>query len=156
MADENHAPIEVFYSYSHRDERFRQKLENHLAILKRGGFISDWHDRRITAGKEWAGQIDSHLHSAKIILLLISDDFLASDYCHDIEMKRALERHEAGEARVIPIILRPVDWKGAGFAHLQALPKDGKAVTDWASRDTAFKNVAEGIRRVVEELRPRP
>ncbi len=145
-------PIEVFYSYSHKDEELRERLETHLKLLKRLGVIQDWHDRRISAGTEWAGQIDHYLESSQIILLLISADFLASDYCYDKEMKRALERHEAREARVIPIILRPVDLKGAPFSHLQALPKDAKPVTSWSNQDAAFTNIAQGIRKVAEEL----
>jgi len=150
------AAIEVFFSYAHKDEELRDELEKHLAILKRQGVIAGWHDRKIGPGREWQGQIDAHLNSAGIILLLVSSDFLASDYCYDNEMKRAMERHEAGEARVIPVILRPVDWKGAPFAKLQALPKDAKAVTTWPNRDEAFANVAQGIRAAVEELIGRP
>jgi hypothetical protein len=94
------------------------------------GVIHDWHDRKITAGSEWKGQIDQHLNTAGVILLLVSADFVNSDYCYDIEMKRALERHDKGEARVIPVILRPVgSWQDALFGKLQALPKDGKPVT---------------------------
>src|SRR5438128_1377433 len=100
-------PIEVFFSYSHKDEELRDEMANHLSILKRQGVITDWHDRRITAGDEWAGQIDEHLNSAHLILLLISADFIASDYCYDLELTRAMERHEAREACVIPVILRP-------------------------------------------------
>ena len=114
---------EIFLCYSHKDEKLLKKLETHLSLLQRDKVISIWHDRRIGAGTEWAGAIDEHLNSARIILLLVSADFLASDYCHDVEMERAIERHEAGEARVIPVILRPVDWKGAKFGKLQALPQ---------------------------------
>ncbi len=96
--------VEVFISYSHKDESFRKKLESHLAQLKRNGLISIWHDRKISAGKEWKGQIDDALERAKIVLLLISADFLASDYCYDVEMKRALDRHAKGETQVVPII----------------------------------------------------
>jgi len=103
-------------------------------------------------GSEWAGQIDEHLNSARIILLLVSADFLASDYCYDIEMKRAMERHEAGEARVIPIILRTCDWTSAPFAKLQALPTDAKPVDSWPSADAAFTDIARAIRRVVQAL----
>src|SRR6266849_10426858 len=102
--------LEVFFSYAHKDQRLRDQLETHLSLLKREGLISSWHDRKIGAGQEWAGQIDNHLNTAHIILLLVSPDFMASDYCYDIEMTQALARHEAGEARIIPIILRPVDW----------------------------------------------
>ncbi|HUU46892.1 MAG TPA: FxSxx-COOH system tetratricopeptide repeat protein [Acidobacteriota bacterium] len=146
------ALIEVFYSYSHKDEELRDKLETHLSILKRAKVITDWHDRRIGAGKEWKGQIDGHLNTAQVILLLISADFLASHYCYDIEMMRALERHEAKEACVIPVILRAVDWSGAPFGELQALPKDAKPVTSWDNEDEAFTDVARGIRAAVEEL----
>ncbi|MBC7931670.1 MAG: tetratricopeptide repeat protein, partial [Rubrivivax sp.] len=110
-------------------------------------------DRRIVAGQEWDRQIDKHLESADIILLLVSPDFLASHYCYDIEVKRAMERHDAGEARVIPIILRHCDdWQSAPFGKLQAVPKDARPVTDWPDHDKAFADVAAGIRRAVEEL----
>src|SRR5512147_326229 len=103
-------PISLFYSYSHKDEALRDELETHLSLLRRQGFLSGWHDRRIAAGTEWAGQIDHHLEAADVILLLVSSDFLASDYCWDVETRRAMDRHEAGTARVIPVILRPCDW----------------------------------------------
>ena len=145
--------ISIFYSYSHKDEELKDKLEEHLTLLKRQGVISGWHDRQIVAGTEWADQIGEHLESARMILLLVSSSFLASDYCYGKEMKRALERHNKGEARVIPTILRPCDWHGAPFGKLQALPKGAKAVTLWANRDKAFTNVAEGIRKAVEAMR---
>jgi len=146
--------LNVFVSYSHKDEEYREELDNHLSILKRQGTIATWNDRKITAGTEWENQIDENLESAEIVLLLISADFLASDYCYDIELKRAIERHDAGEARVIPVIVRSVDWKGAPFGKLQALPKDGKPVSTWDDRDVAFTQVAEGIRKAVDELNP--
>jgi AAA-like domain/TIR domain len=139
-------PIEVFFSYSHRDEKLRDKLALHLSMLQRQGVIKSWHDRKISAGMEWAQAIDEKLNSAGIILLLISDHFLASDYCYDIEMQQAIARHEAGAARVIPIILKPVDWSGAPFSKFQAFPKDARPVTKWSNRDEAFVNIAEGIR----------
>jgi len=144
--------IKVFFSYAHEDEELRQKLVKHLTCLQRQGIISAWHDREISAGKEWANEIDVHLNTAQIILLLISADFLASTYCYDIELKRAMERHAAKEARVIPVILRPVDWKDAPFGELHALPENAKPVTNWPNTDEALTNVAKGIRKVVEEL----
>ena len=143
--------IEVFFSYAHKDEEFKDELVKHLSILKRQGAIAAWHDREISAGTEWAGEIDAHLNSARIILLLISSDFLASDYCYDIELTRAMERHANREARVIPVILRDVEWQGAPFGKLQALPKNAKPVTRWANLDAAFTNIAQGIRKAVEE-----
>src|SRR5438067_1957732 len=101
-------PVEVFYSYSHKDEKLRNKLEEHLSILKRLGVIANWHDRKILAGKEWGSDIDKHLETAQVILLLISPSFMSSGYCYEIEVTRAMERHKAGEALVIPIFIRPV------------------------------------------------
>lgn len=144
--------IEVFFSYSHKDEELRDELSKHLAMLKRQRVITAWHDRRIGAGKEWENEINEHLDSADIILLLISSDFLASDYCYDVEVKTAMGRHDDGEARVIPVILRSVDWKGAPFGKLQPLPTDARPVTEWPNRDKAFENIAQGIRVEAEEL----
>lgn len=145
--------IEIFFSYSHEDESLKDQLLKHLSNLKRQGVITVWHDRKIGAGREWAHQIDEHLNKASIILLLVSPDFMSSDYCNDIEVKRALERHEAREACVIPIILRPVDWKGAIFEKLQALPSDSRPVSTWTNSDEAFVNIVEGIRSATIQLR---
>lgn len=144
-------PVDAFYSYSPKDERLRNELENHLALLQRQGVIKGWYDRRIQAGDERQSEIDEHLNSARIILLLVSVDFIASDYCYGLEMERALERHERGEAIVIPIILRPVDWESSPFGKLQALPKDNRPVTKWSDRDEAFANIAQDIRKVIEK-----
>jgi TIR domain-containing protein len=146
--------IEVFISYSHNDQRYRNRLEIQLALLRREGLISIWHDRDINAGTEWKKQIDEHLNNADIILLLVSPDFLASDYCYNHEMERAMEKHSAGEALVIPVILRPCDWHKAPFGKLQALPTDGKPITGrgWRNLDEAFLNVTQGIRNTVKEL----
>lgn len=144
--------LEVFISYSHKDEKMREQLDQHLAILKRQGLIRNWHDRRITAGEEWAEKIDGHMNSADVILLLISAHFLASDYCYDIEMNHAMQRHTSADARVVPVILRPCDWHKAPFGKLQALPRDAKPVSTWSNRDEAFLCVAEGIRRVANEM----
>lgn len=121
--------VKVFFSYAHEYEQLRDKLATHLSTLRRQGIIQEWHNRQIGAGKEWAGEIDRNLEAAHVILLLISADFIRSDYCMDRELSRAMERHESGEARVIPIILRPVDWEGLPFSKLQALPTDGNPVT---------------------------
>lgn len=145
--------VSVFYSYSHKDEELRIQLQNHLSILRRKNIISEWNDRCITAGGEWEGQIDSNLRSAQVILLLISADFLASDYCYDVETKLAIDRHDAGEARVIPIILRACDWNDAPFGKLQALPKDARAVTSWVNIDEAFNDIASSISSVIHKMR---
>src|SRR3954462_12282515 len=106
----NDDPLVVFASYSHKDEALHDELAKHLKPLELEGVILPWHDRKITAGREVGSAIDNVLEKAEIILLLISPDFVASDYCWSREMKRAMERHESGEAHVVPVILRPVDW----------------------------------------------
>lgn len=146
------SPVTVFYSYAHEDERLRKQLEKHLSLLRRQGMIAEWHDRKIVPGTDWTHAIDEQLSTASVILLLISPDFLASDYCYGVEMGCALERHAAGEARVIPILVRPVDWESAPFAHLDCLPSDAKPVTRWKDLDEAFVDVAKGIRSALEDL----
>ncbi|MFL6211649.1 MAG: toll/interleukin-1 receptor domain-containing protein [Pyrinomonadaceae bacterium] len=148
----SYVPIEVFISYSHKDGRLYDRLVTNLASLKREGVITDWHDRMIPPGNEWAKDIDEHLNKAKIILLLVSADFIASDYCYDVEVKRAMERHEAGEASVIPVILRPCHWQVALFAKLQALPVGARPVTKWPNQAEAFLSIVKGIRKAVNEI----
>jgi TIR domain len=147
--------IEVFYSYTPKDEKLRKKLETQLSLLRQQGYITNWHNHKIDPGQDMASEINKHLNSADIILLLVSPDFLASDYCYGVEMKCALERHEARDVIVIPIILRPADWENAPFGKLKALPQDGRPVTSrsWGSQDEALLEVAKGIRQVVEQIR---
>jgi hypothetical protein len=128
-------------------------LEKHLSLLRRQGLIAQWHERQVAAGTDWQQELDYHLMSASIILLLISPDFLASDYCYSRELERAMQRHAARQARVIPVLVRPVDIQGAPFARLQPLPSNGKPVTMWPNRDDAFAAIASGLRTVVEQLR---
>jgi hypothetical protein len=109
-------------------------------------------DRAIEAGQEWDEAIKARLESADIILLLVTPRFIASDYCFDQEMQRAMERHGNRTARVIPIIMKPCDWRDTPFSKLYVLPKDGIPVTTWDDRDSALLNVVQGIRRVVESL----
>ena len=146
--------VEIFFCYAREDEVLRQGLEKQLRALKRQGVVDVWHDRMIEAGTEWERSIDQHLNTAQVILLLVSPDFMDSDYCYGIEMKRAMERHERGEARVIPIILRHVYWQKAPFGKLQALPTDGEPVVSrkWFNQDEAFFSVAEGVRLAVESI----
>jgi tetratricopeptide (TPR) repeat protein len=138
--------VKVFISYSHKDEALRDSLATHLSNLQWQGIISSWYDRQLGAGMEWDEKIKTELESADIILLLISPDFIASKYCRDVEIPMALQRHEARQAYVVPIILRPFDWFDAPFSKLQAFPKDAKPVTTWANQDEAFVSVTQGIR----------
>src|SRR5262245_11157906 len=144
--------LEVFFSYSHLDEALCDELNAHLSTLRRQSVIRNWTDRKITDGDDWRDEIEKHLDSADLILLLVSSDFLDSDFCYLIETSRALLRHESGDARVIPVIVRPVEWQGLPISKLQPLPKDSKPVTSWQNRDEAWLNVAKGIRKAIEEM----
>jgi len=142
----------VFISYSHKDEALRDELEVQLAMLKRQGLIEVWHDRRMVAGDRLDWTISKELDEADIVLLLISPDFLASDYCYKIEKGRALERHRKGTARLVSVILRPCDWTHTDLAQFLVTPTDGKAITTWPNRDEAFLDVAKSIRRAIEQI----
>ncbi len=143
--------IDIFCSYSHVDEPLWRELEKHLEGLRRQGLIRVWSDRKIGAGSEWAGAIDSNLDSAQVVLLLISADFLASDYCMNIEVTRAISRHARGEAVIVPVVLRPVDWEGHPLKRFQALPSHGRPITEALNRDEAFREVVVGLRRIISE-----
>lgn len=152
MAVEPTKAIKIFYSYSHEDKRLRDELEKHLGALKRSGQIVTWYDRDIQAGTQWQDEIDTRLNTANLILLLISHHFIDSDYCYGREMQRALARHRAGEAYVIPIILSPVDRQDTPISELQVLPAEGKPITLWRDRNVAFLKVVQGIREIVKTL----
>ena len=137
----------------HEDEWLRNEMQAHLTLLQRIGLITQWNDREIGAGVEWEDELSENLERADVILFLVSADFLASDYCYNVEMDRALQRHDSGEARAIPIILRSCIWKSAPFARLQVLPRSAKPVIEWDQRDSAWKDVAKGIKQAVEKLR---
>lgn len=144
--------VKIFYCYSHKDEQFREALETHLAILKRQNIAIDWHDRKIIPGQEWDSEIETHLNESDVIILLISADFIASNYCYCKEMDLALNKHKEGSAFVLPIIVRPVDWMTAPFAKLQALPRNGKPITTWANQDEAWLDIAKGVRKTIDHV----
>jgi hypothetical protein len=145
-------PVEVFISYSLGDENLLKELLLHLAVLKREGAISIWYDRLVTPGNEWVEEIDERFNQAQIIILLISPSYLASDYCYDIEMPKALERHISNTARLIPVILRSSDWMQTPFSKLQVLPENGKPLTSWDNRDEGFTDIVKGIKKVVSSI----
>lgn len=147
--------VKIFFCYAHEDEALLNKLKTQLRPLQRDGLIDVWYDRDISAGAEWEQEIRKHLNDAQIILLLISPDFMNSEYCYGIEMKRALERHERGEARVIPVILEYVYWQIAPLIKLQALPTDAEPILskNWYSQNEALYNIVQGVKKVVGEIR---
>ena len=142
----------LFISYSHADEAIKDELIKHISPLKRLNLISEWHDRKISAGDQWREEISNKIEESEIIVLIVSIDFINSQYCYDIEMERALERQSLSECVVIPVIARSCMWQSAPFAELQALPTNGKAITSWGDRDEALTIVADGIKRVAERL----
>lgn len=144
----------VFFSYSHADEDLRNKLEEHLALLKRQGLVEAWHDRRLKAGDEVDPGISDALERADVVLLLVSSAFLASNYCYEREMDRALARHADGSARVIPVILRHCDWMSSPFGKLLAAPRDGKPVTAWPDIDEAMSDVVRKVRDALPKSDP--
>ena len=147
----NQDPILLFYSYSHEDKRMLKKLDDHLSLLKNQGYISEWYDRQILPGGEVDNEIDENLKKARMILLLVSRSFMASEYCTGVEMKFALQQHQLKRAIVIPVILRDCDWHKAPFSKLKALPTDGKPVAGgWKNQDQGFSDVAKGIRQTLE------
>ncbi len=141
--------VECVISYSHEDEDLRKELEKHLSVLRRIGLLRMWNDRMIAPGADWQQEIDARLESAKLILLLVSPDFLNSEYCYGIEMKRALERSAAGDATVVPIILRKCLWHVTPIKKLQALPRDGRPVVAFGNLDEAYCQVAEELMQVL-------
>lgn len=147
----------IFVSYSHKDEQFREELEVHLAMLKREGSIDVWHDRRIVAGSEINSTIDVELEQSDIVLLLISPDFLASSYCFDVEVQRAMQLRSQGNCEVIPTILRPCDWQSANapFSKLLAVPRDGIPVSKWPDKDEAYLDIVKQLRKALESLSPK-
>ncbi len=147
-------PMRVFFSYSHADDEHRLRLAKALKLLERQGLIDTWSDRKLLPGDRWEEGIEQELERADLILFLVSPDFIASDFIWGREMKRALEREERKEARVVPVIIRPCDWHAAPFGKLQAVPKDGRAVTHsaWGSEDEAWEDVAKGLRTLVKNM----
>jgi hypothetical protein len=146
----------IFISYSHKDEHHRDDFGEHLSMLQRNKIIDCWHDRKIIAGDEWKDCIDENLEKADIIIFLISPSFLASDYCYDVEVKRAIERQNAGTAKIISIIVRPCDWEECAFSKYQAVPKDALPITKWDDKDTAWLDTVKRIKAHIDEFKPVP
>jgi tetratricopeptide (TPR) repeat protein len=145
-----HQTIDIFISYSHQDDDWREKLDVHLANLGRQGKIRSWHDHAIEAGVERDAEISSQLEKAKIILLLISPNYMASDHLYNQQLKRSIQRHHEGKARVIPVILRPTDLTGSDLNRLMSLPRNGHPISSWRDQDEALLSIVTEIRRISE------
>jgi CheY-like chemotaxis protein len=154
------APVTLFYSYAHEDESLRDELQGHLKILERRGLLAPWHDRKIVAGQDWSHEIDANLRSAELVLLLISKDFIGSDYIMGTELHAAMQRHATQQTVVVPIVVRavdldPEDASDMPFLKLQGLPTGLRPVTSWPNRDEAWTDVAKGLRATVKGIRDR-
>lgn len=154
------APVTLFYSYAHEDEGLRDELQGHLKILERRGLLAPWHDRRIVPGQDWSQQIDTNLRVAELVLLLVSKDFIESDYIMGTELGAAMKRHAAQQTVVVPIVVRavdldPEDAQDLPFLKLQGLPTSLRPVTSWPNRDEAWTDVAKGLRATVKGIRER-
>ena len=132
-------PTKVFISYSHKDEEFKNSLTEHLSGLVRSGAISEWNDRKIVPGTDWSHEINENLKNSDLILFLISSSFLSSDYCVNIEAETALSMHNSGEAQLIPIVIRAVEWSDSPLSRLQGLPKDAQPIASWPDKDEAWE-----------------
>jgi predicted ATPase len=155
MPPDKAQPTRIFYCYAHEDEKFRRELQKNLALLRNQGLIEDWSDRDIPPGAEWDDEIDDRLRSADVILLLVSSAFISSKYIWGKELQLAVSRHQAGQARVIPVVLRPVVWDGAPFAKLQMLPPDAKPIIKWRPREDGWVAVTKSLDRLVRGLATR-
>jgi hypothetical protein len=144
--------VKVFISYARVDQELHEQLRKHLSPLERLEKITIWHDQEILPGEDWRNQINTHLNEADLILLLVSANFIASNYCWNQEVQKAFQRHKDGMAKIIPIILKPIDWHQTPLGEIQALPKNGLPVTEWHNVDAACEDVARGIRKVVDIL----
>ena len=144
--------IKVFVSYSHKDEKYKDKFNTFIVMLRRNNVIVAWDDRKLIAGDPLDTVIDKKLEEADLIILLLSQDFLASDYCYTNEMKKALVRYEQGKNIIIPVILRNCDWLSSPLKKIMALPKDGKCISSWRDEDEAFMDVVDGIKKVISKI----
>lgn len=147
--------VKVFISYSHKDESYKDDLIEHMSGLIRSGLITEWNDRKIVPSMDWSKEISTNLEGSELILFLISSSFLASDYCVNIEVKKALEMHQSGRAQLIPIVIRAVDWGDSELSYIQGLPKDAIPVSSWSDQDEAWLNVVNGLRACIERFVPK-
>lgn len=152
MSD-THSPIEVYCLCAPEDYGLLRDLVTFLNPLQHKAFISLWHEGMITAGDNRLDVSLAHLNQAAIILFLVSSNFLDATPDTDMLIRRALERHNAGDVLVVPILLRPSIWTYSHFAQLSPLPDNKKPITEWSNREKAFSNIANGLLKIVHHLR---
>ena len=144
--------VRIFISYAQKDEAFKNELENHLAPLKIQRIIESWNDKEILPGGKREEEIRNQIEKSQLILFLISSDFIASKYSNNDSINRALDKHRNEEAIVIPVILRPTDYSFLEISEIEALPKDGRSISEWPNQDAAWIDVVKEIKRVIDFL----
>src|SRR5947209_6351627 len=142
--------IGIFISYADEDEERLKELENRLTPLARNGTVDIWHRRKVIPGQEVSREVDTHLKAARIILLLISPDYLAPNYLYN-EMIQAMKRYETEKVRVIPVLLRTVSWEDTPFKDIEPLPTNRRPVNQWQDKNDAFYDIDQGIRKAIRE-----
>jgi len=147
--------VRIFVSYSHVDTATRDKLETHLAALKRDS-VSTWYDGDLQAGDTLDTNIARALRRSHLFVALLSPEYIASHYCWKLEYLRAMNRRARGTLRVVAVVVRPCDWKATTAAGFKLLPTDGKPVSRWRSQDQALLDVTQGLRKVVQTIRKDP
>jgi hypothetical protein len=140
--------MNAFVSYSHQDAAMLDLLHKHLSQLQRDKIITTWTDRDIDTGAPLNPTIAAALTKSKLFLALLSPDYLASHYCYDVEFNKAQERQDKGDLIIVPIIIEPCDWLNSPFSQLKAVPRDGKPISTWDNRNTAFLDVIQNLRRL--------
>ena len=148
-------PLKVFCCFAHEDREIQKLLIKYLSPLQRLGQITIWDENNIGVSVEWEKELHQHLENADIILLLISPDFLASDFCYSLLMQRAIERHKQGSTVTLPLILRPTYLKNMPFSNLLMLPNNGRPLSKWPDQDEAFLDILQGIEKIIIELQSR-
>ena len=145
-------PVKVFISYAHEDEAFKVKLEKHLSMLKRRGMLDTWNDRELNVGDEWDVEIKAALHEADIVLFLLSADALASDYIHDVEIKKALENYKQNKTTIIPVLLRPCSFRDSPLSHFKSLPEKRESIQEYPNQDDAFMEIYNHLRQLAIQI----
>ena len=153
MSNSTSNPVKVFFSYCHRDESFKEGLEEHMAQLRREEKLATWSDRELIPGEDWDETIKENLLTSDVVLFLVSSSFIASHACWDVEVTEILKRRDqGGKVELVPVILRPCEWHESILGKFQGLPKDGKAVSTWEDRDEAYLNIVKGIRALLKSF----
>jgi hypothetical protein len=150
----NRRPIKIFYSYFYEDTEWRERLACHLEVFKRQGRITVWDPDFIQPGSNWKQEIACQLATSDLILILLSDRYLASHYNMTMEIPAALELHKLGSARAIPILLSPVNWEQTPLGILQALPSNGIPLNQWSNEEEAVASIAKEIGHIIDVIRP--